>query len=171
MRLRYFVYVLVLGLLIFLQASWLRMVALWDVVPQLSLVYLVWLAHVEGTQTAQLTGFIAGIFLDLFSGLPVGLSSFILALTGFLFGLGKGKVFYDPVFVPMLMAFLSVLLKYILLYILGNIFALRIIESSIFNLKVLIEILYTAVLAPLFFLIFTKVRNRFVRSYGGFENG
>lgn len=171
MKIRHFVYFSTLILLVLLQASWLSHLTLWGVQPALYLAFLVWLGHVEGSQTAQVTGFLAGIGFDLISGFPLGVHSFIFAVTGFLFGMAKGKVFYDSILFPMMMSSLAVLLKYLLIFFLSQIFALKTQGYPLFDLRFLLEIGFTALVSPLFFLVFQKVRGRFIRHYGGFEHG
>ena len=171
MKIRHLIYFLTLVLLVILQASWLSHLTLWGVQPALYLAFLVWLGHVEGSQTAQITGFLAGIVFDIFSGFPIGFYSFIFAVTGFIFGMAKGTVFYDAILFPMLMSSLYVLLKYLLILLLSQIFALKTRGYLLFDVRFLLELGFTALVSPLFFLFFQKVRGRFIRHYGGFENG
>jgi rod shape-determining protein MreD len=89
-----------LGLSAFLQATLVPLLAIggWKIDLPLLIVVAWGLVTVPGE--AGLWGFIAGVFLDLFSGLPYGTQTFALTTIGLLMGLTQTTIFATNVILP-----------------------------------------------------------------------
>jgi rod shape-determining protein MreD len=171
MKLRYAVYFLILFIIFLIQSAWIARLLQWGSQPAIYLIFLLWLGYQEGRQPTQIIGFLSGFFLDLLMGLPIGISSFVLTLFGFLAGTAKGRFIYDNLFYPMVLAFLSVIYKYLLYHVLFFIFQLEQRNNIIFSGHLVLELFFTSLVAPFIFILATSIKNRFVKSYGGFQGG
>ena len=110
----------------------------------------------------QISGFAAGIIEDIISLAPIGFHAFIKTVSGFLFGLTRGKIFLDPVFMPLLLTAGATLLKYLLAALLGVLFVSPGLLEPVFDAKMGIEIGLNAVISP-FLFGFLKVFKAFKR--------
>ncbi len=96
----YWLIVPALGICAFLQATLVPLVAIggWKIDLPLLVVVAWGLVAIPGE--AGLWGFIAGIFLDLLSGLPFGTQTFALTSIGLLMGLTQTTIFTTNVILP-----------------------------------------------------------------------
>lgn len=171
MKLRYIVYFVIIVMLLSIQATWISHFLQWGSQPSLYLVFLLWIGYQEGQQPTQLLGFFSGLVLDILIGIPLGVSSFILALFGYLAGTAKGRFFYDSFFYPMFISALAIFYKHLMYLFMFNIFQIKMSAAMMFDGHWVLELSLTSILAPLVFSLATKVKNRFVKSYGGFQSG
>jgi len=88
------------------QATLVARVAIWGVFPDLPLLLVVSWGLLRGSRQGLLWGFVAGIFVDVFSGAPFGAATLPLMAVGFLAGLGETVVFRN-VLLLMLAMFLA----------------------------------------------------------------
>lgn len=99
------------------QASAVPYLAVWGVFPDLPLVVVVAWALLTGTRQGILWGFVAGLSLDLLSGIPFGALALALMAVGLVSGLGETVVFRAQVLFPMGMAFAATLLYDVILLV------------------------------------------------------
>lgn len=78
----------------------------------------------EGPRTGFAMGVVAGLALDLTSGLALGLHVLLFGVTGYLAGRLTGAVRQDPLFFPMVSAFVSVFLVHVAASLLLRLFGL-----------------------------------------------
>jgi len=104
-----------------------------------------------GSMKGQISGFAAGIIEDVVSLSPIGFHAFIKTVSGFLFGLTRGKIFMDPVFMPLVLTAGATLLKYLLAALLGVIFVSSGLVEPVFTAKMGIEIGLNALISPFLF--------------------
>ena len=121
-------------------------------VPDLALILLCFSAHHHGSYRGELSGFAGGIVLDALSLAPLGFHALIRTFIGFLYGLFRGKIFIDPIFVPVVMVVVATIIKAILGYLLSAIFAPE-IATTVFSERFGIELGLNAVIAPFFFAL------------------
>ena len=105
-----------------LQSTLLSHIAISRAVPDLALGVVVYVAHVNGLMTGQVSGFFSGITLDLISAAPMGLNALVRTLIGALAGITKGKVILDHFLVPMILCALATLAKAAMLFVLSLLF-------------------------------------------------
>jgi len=120
------------------------------VTPDFALIFLIFSANQHGSLKAQSTGFISGIIQDLLSITPLGFHAFTRTVIGSLYGIFKGKLFIDPILVPMLLAAVGTLLKAIFGFLLLSIFDQE-HASMVFTVGLGVEIGLNTLAAPFLF--------------------
>ena len=116
-------------------------------VPDLALILLCFSANHHGSYRGQLSGFVSGLVLDGLSVAPLGFHSLIRTTIGFLYGLFRGKIFVDPILVPVIIVTIATLMKAFGAYLLASIFAPD-IAGTIFTGRFGVELLMNAVVSP-----------------------
>jgi len=142
---------LVMAGLAVLQSTVLRFVEIAGVSPDLILIVLIFLANKNGTMTGQVSGFVGGIVVDFMGLAPLGFYALIYTLIGALFGMTRGKMFVDPIFIPVILAVVAMLLKGIIALIVATLFSIAAVHGRVFTSSFLIEIAYTGLVAPVVF--------------------
>ena len=136
-----------------LQSTVLRFVAIAGVQPDLVLIVVIFLAHKNGSMVGQIIGFAAGVTLDAIGLAPLGFYALIYTVIGALFGITRGKMFLDPIFMPILFGLVSVLIKGLLGLAIAGLFGIDPVASALFSGSFLIEIGYTSILVPVLFAL------------------
>ena len=149
---------LVIGAIAVLQSTVLRFTEIAGIAPDLVLVIVVFLANKNGTMTGQLTGFFGGLALDVMGLSPVGFYALMYTLIGALFGMTRGKMFVDPIIMPIALAVAALMIKGLLAVLVAAVFAIGTIHSQVFSPGYLLEIGYTGLLAPIVFAILGMMR-------------
>lgn len=136
---------------VILQSTLLNRVSVWGVTPDIALILIVFFSNRFGSMHGQISGFASGLVEDFISLSPLGFHAFIKTLTGFLFGLTRGNIFLDPVFMPLLLTAAATLFKHLMAGLLGAIFVAPDLLEPIFTTKFGIEIGLNAVISPFLF--------------------
>lgn len=142
---------LIIALTVIVQSTLLSRVPIFGVTPDLALILLIFFSNRMGSMKGQISGFAAGIIEDVVSLSPIGFHAFIKTVSGFLFGLTRGKIFIDPVFMPLVLTAGATLLKYLLAALLGVIFVSSGLVEPVFTAKMGIEIGLNALISPFLF--------------------
>ena len=119
--------------------------------PDITLCILVYFAYVNGTMPGQITGFLSGFIIDIFSVADLGLNSFIRTIIGGAVGFIKGTFYLDYIFLPMALCAGATFIKAIFHFLLSLIFPEIVPVYSLFGLTLWIELGMNTVLAPLVF--------------------
>jgi rod shape-determining protein MreD len=143
---------LIMGGFAVLQSTLLDAVAIAGVIPDLTLVVLVYVAHKNGSMMGQLVGFLGGMALDFMSLSPLGLYALTGTIIGFLFGITRGKMFVDPIFMPIIMVVVATLIKGIVLALTGALFDISYVTPFLSS-NYLIELAYSSLVAPVIFAL------------------
>jgi len=143
--------VAIAGVVAVAQSTVLQFASIAGVQPDLVLIIVVYVANRNGSMTGQLAGLGAGIVLDLMGLSPLGFYALIYAVIGAAFGITRGKMFVDPVFLPVLFSVVGLLAEVLLALLLSGLFGIEGVSARVFSADFLIEVGYTAVLAPVFF--------------------
>ena len=125
-------------------------------VPDVALIILCFASNHQGSFRGELSGFASGLLLDSISLAPLGFHAFIRAIIGFLFGVFRGKLFVDPVFVPVVMLLVATTIQALIAYLLASIFAPE-LAATIFSDRFALELGMNAILAPFFFALMKAV--------------
>lgn len=144
---------------IVLQSTLFSYIAIYEVIPNLYLIYLVFTSFNNGGLHGTACGFITGLVEDAISISPLGFHGIIKTLIGSLYGTFNGVVILDGIFMPMIFVFFATVLNRILAFGVVSLFHLSIPVHSVFSRYFLIEIAYNTLLTPLVFLIADKIRN------------
>ena len=137
-------------LFVLLQTTILHKLAFHGVIPDLSLIVIVFIANKNGSLMGQSAGFAAGMVEDFLSLSPLGFHALVKTLVGFFVGLSFGVVFMDSFFIPMLMVGAASVAKNILAAFL-MMFTGDTGAAGFFSFTTLIEIAYTVILSPFVF--------------------
>ena len=134
-----------------LQSTLLAKLAVFNAVPDIALLILVYVSYVNGTMKGQLTGFFGGLILDFLSAAPLGMNAFIRTIIGAVTGLFKGNFFLDYFFLPMALGFLATAVKAVLLFLLHLLFSGTVPAYSLTHPTLWVELGMNTLLAPLVF--------------------
>lgn len=136
-----------------LQSTLLRFVEIAGIAPDLVLVLVVFLANKNGKMIGQVVGFAGGVILDVMGLAPLGFYALIYTVLGALFGMTRGKMFVDPIFMPVALTVVASLIKALVALIVGGLFAIDAVRETVFSPAYLIEIAYTGLLGPVLFAL------------------
>jgi rod shape-determining protein MreD len=93
-----------------IQSTVMPHLTLWGVKPDLMLLVVISWSLLRGAREGIVWGFIGGLCLDLFSGVPLGLSALALLIVSFFSGLGEATVFRTHVILPLATVFFASLI-------------------------------------------------------------
>lgn len=144
---------IVVIILVLLQTTLMHHLAIEGVIPDLSLIAIVFLANKNGKMLGETSGFVAGLVEDFLSLSPLGFHSFVKTVIGFLFGYTKGVVFIGTIFMPVVMTAAATFLKFLLVGILKAFFQMTSLGLDFFSWPTLIEFGYNMLLSPFIFAI------------------
>jgi len=150
-------FVLLIGAVI-LESTLLHRIKISNVIPDLSLIILVYIAYRKGSMTGQVSGFVTGLTEDFLSISPLGLNAFIKTFIGYIYGMIQGNVFVDPLLMPIILVAVATLVKALLLAVFEVIFPIPQITAHFFTHDLWISILYNSLLAPFFFALLNLIK-------------
>ncbi len=150
---RWLVSLALVSLLIVVQSTWLGFIAVYSVIPDLSLIAVVYIAFKSPNLQGQGVGFIAGLLQDGISAAPFGLNAFVKTAVAWLANLLSGKFYIDRLLMPALFGFSMTLAKAAYLAILSSIFAGKIAGYDFLGSTLWIEAAYNAVVSPFMFML------------------
>ncbi len=142
-----------------LQSTVLSFASIAGVQPDLVIIALVFIANKNGSMVGQLSGLGAGIVLDVMGLSPLGFYALIYTLIGAAYGITKGKMFVDPIFIPVVFALIALVVKGLFGAALAGLFGITGVFPRVFSTTYLIEIGYTAILAPVIFGLLRFVKH------------
>lgn len=158
----------ILGILLLLQTTVLSYLVFAGVKVDLLWIVFVILAFQNGAFPSQIVGFVLGITIDTITAAPLGYNAFLFTLAGYLFGLGKGKVYLDPIVMPGLLGLIIVVYQLLAGGLLDGVFRLGDPLAS-WRLNTVFQALVNAALTPVVFWVFGWVRDRFQDPRRGFS--
>jgi len=147
--------------LLIIQSTWLDFIAIHEVIPDLSLIAVLYIAFKNPGLQGQTIGFAVGFLQDGISAAPLGLNSFIKTSVAWVANLLSGKFYIDKILMPIIFGFVATLLKAIYLAVLSVFFADKILHYDFLASTLWIEAGYNALVAPVLFFIF-KPLDRFI---------
>lgn len=141
-----------------LQSTILHKLSLYNAVPDLILLIIIWTSYYNGTMSGQIVGFLAGLILDFLSAAPLGLNALIRTIIGALAGLLRGNFILDLIFLPMLLCASATALKAALLFILHYLFLDIVPVYSMTKPTFFVELGMNALLAPIIFSFLSRFK-------------
>ena len=154
-----------LGIII-IQSTLFQYIAVYEVIPNLYLIYLVFTSFYNGGLHGTVCGFATGLVEDAVSIAPLGFHGVIKTIIGSLYSSLSGIVILDRVLMPMVFVLVATVLNRILAFGVVSIFNLSVPVHSVFSRFFLIEIIYNTLLTPPVFFICHKSRDRMDRGRG-----
>jgi rod shape-determining protein MreD len=158
----------VLGVLLLLQTTALSYLVVFGIKPNILLVVFVILATQNGSFASQIVGFILGLAVDMVTTAPLGYHAFLFSLAGYLFGLGSGKVYFDPLMMPALIGLLVTGYDTLMGALINAVFRLGAPLTAYFHVGVLFQLVLNVLLAPLAFWAYGWVKEKFQNQRRGF---
>ena len=150
---RWLISLALVSLLVVVQSTWLGFIAVYSVIPDLSLIALVYIAFKSPNLQGQGVGFVAGLLQDGISAAPFGLNAFVKTAVAWLANLLSGKFYIDRLLMPALFGFSMTLAKAAYLAILSSLFSGKIIGYDFLGKTLWIEAAYNAVVSPFMFML------------------
>ena len=141
------------AILVLLQTTLLHYIAIQGIIPDLSLIVLVFLSNRNGKFVGETIGFIGGLFEDFLSLSPLGFHALIKTSIGFLFGFTHGIVFIGAILMPMLMIGIATIAKALIVSVISSFFQTGVSGYSFFSFKTIIELGYNVLVSPFFFAL------------------
>jgi len=160
----------ILGALLLLQTTALSYLVFFGAKPDILWVVFVILAAVNGSFASQIVGFVLGLAVDFITTAPLGFHAFQFSLAGYLFGLGTGKVYFDPIVVPALVGLLASVLSVLSGFFLTAVFRLGDPVQAYLHWGTLIQLVLNVVVAPVIYWLYGWIREQFQdvrRGFGG----
>ena len=137
----------------FAQSTWFGSIAILGVVPDVSILVLIWVSYRNGLIVGPVSGFLSGFAEDFLSASPLGLHAFIKTAIAAITTILHGSFFIDKVLLPVILGFAGTIAKVIAAGALFLLFGEKIHVYSFFSIGLWIEAAYNAVLAPFVFLL------------------
>ena len=161
----------ILAAALFLQTTFIyHYLGIYSVIPDLALLLLVFFSVQQGSIVGQFSGFLAGIVLSMLgNGFPMGFFSIAYLTIGYLFGIGKGNIFFDPLLIPLLVGLFSTIIRNFIMFIVNWVFQLGHPLEDFFGLSLLIESLYNGILAIPVFASASWIKTKLMRGRRGFH--
>lgn len=148
----------VAGTIAVLQSTVLRFTSIAGIQPDLVLIVVVFVANKNGPMLGQLAGLGAGVVLDVMGLSPLGFYALIYTVIGAIYGTTKGKMFVDPIFMPVILALVALFMKGGVGIALAGLYGIDGVVRSVFSTSYLIELGYTSLISPLLFGMLGLVR-------------
>jgi rod shape-determining protein MreD len=150
----------------FAQSTWFGSIALFGVVPDLSLLILIWISYKNGPIEGPVSGFLSGLVEDFLSASPLGFHAFIKTAVAAATALLHGSFFIDKLLLPLLLGIAGTIAKAIAAGALYLVFGSVIHAYSFVSRVLWIEAAYNGVLAPVVFLMLTPLSRFLVTERG-----
>jgi len=158
----------ILGVLLLLQTTVLSYLVVFGVKADVIFIVFVILASQNGSFASQIVGFVLGLAIDAITASPLGYHAIVFSLGGYLFGLGSGKVYFDPLVIPGLMGLLATVYEVLTGFLVNEIFRLGQPLTAYFHMGVVFQLILNIILAPLVFWLYGWLREKFTNPRRGF---
>lgn len=139
----------------FAQSTWFGGIAVFGVVPDLSIIALIWVSYKNGPVEGPVSGFLSGLVEDFLSASPLGFHAFVKTAVAASTALLHGSFFIDKLLLPILLGFAGTVVKAIAAGALYILFGSVIHAYSFVDRVLWIEAAYNGLLSPIVFLVLT----------------
>jgi len=146
------IYFILLIAVVILESTILLPLKIHNTRPDIVMLMIIFFAHQRGNIQGSLMGFTVGVVMDIIGMAPLGFHSFIYTIVGYFFGSTKGKVYIDALTLPVLLALLATLIKYVLSFILSAVFEPSRL-GAFFTVSILIEFGFNALISPFLYAV------------------
>jgi rod shape-determining protein MreD len=150
----------------FAQSTWFGGIAVFGVVPDLSLIVLIWVSYKNGQVEGPISGFLAGLGEDFLSTSPLGFHAFVKTAVAAATAILHGSFFIDRLLLPVLLGIAGTIAKAIAIGVLYLIFGSSIHAYSFVDKVLWVEAAYNGLLAPVVFLILSPLSRFLVTERG-----
>lgn len=144
---------------LFFETAILTNIVFLPVIPDLLLLFTVYVSIHRGSLIGETNGFFSGLFLDVLSASPLGLNALLRTVVGFIAGLFYLTLNTNGFIVPVFLGFCATLLKALLQQILSFFFPNIVYTYSFLNVNIWLECIVNGLLSPVLFYLFSKFRS------------
>jgi len=148
------------------QSTWFGGIAIFGVVPDLSLLVLIWMSYKNGPVEGPVSGFLSGLVEDFLSASPLGFHAFLRTVVAAATALLHESFFIDKLFLPLLLGITGTIAKAIAAGALYLLFGSSIHAYSFIGRVLWVEAAYNGVLAPVAFLLLAPLSRFLVTERG-----
>jgi len=142
----------------FAQSAWLGGIAVLGVVPDLSLVALIWISYMNGPVSGPASGFLAGLVEDFTSAAPLGFHAFVKTAVATAASLLHGSFFIDRFLLPIVLGTLGTIAKALAAGFLSLFFGSAVHSYSFLDRIIWLEAAYNGLVAPLVFFLLAPLK-------------
>jgi rod shape-determining protein MreD len=161
MRLKILIYAIFLFLLLLLQSTLLGYVNIYNVKPNLLIIFVVCVALLRGNTEGAVVGFFAGLILDMSFGKLIGLYALLGMFLGLIVGSVNKRLYRENFLVVIFFTFVSTVIYESIVYILNTFMSGNIDMIWTLTMKILPEAIYNSLVSILIFAIVRKMSHRF----------
>jgi rod shape-determining protein MreD len=150
----------------FAQSTWFGGIAVFGVVPDLSIIVLIWISYKNGPVEGPMSGFLSGLAEDFLSTSPLGFHAFVKTAVAAIVSILHGSFFIDKLVLPILLGIGGTLFKAIAIGALYLVFGSPIHAYSFVDKVLWVEAAYNGILAPIVFLLLSPLARFLVTERG-----
>ena len=122
------------------------------VVPDLVLICSLYFSLLNGKLYGEVSGFISGLFLDFFTGVPMGFNCLYRTLIGYIAGLFSKNIILSGIFIPMISTALGTVIKRFFIFLISLLFPnTNLFVYGFISYEFLFELVSNVILAPFIF--------------------
>ncbi len=146
-----------------LQSTLFQYIAFAGIVPNLMIMITSIFGIMEGRTDGMLVGFACGLLTDIFYGSVLGVNALIFLLIGYANGIANRGFYPDDIKFPIMFIAASDMVCLVLTYLTGFLFRARFDVGYYFIHLMLPELIYTVIVAILFYIPIRNLLLRFDR--------
>lgn len=139
-----------------LQSTIIPYFAIFEIVPNISLIIVVLVAILKGKKVGSITGLIVGMLQDIMFGIPIGINSFIYFFVGYLIGMTENKLSKESTLLPIIMSILSTVGYHLLFYVFMFFLNYNVSLSNFLKDVVFIETTYNSLISLFLFKLSSR---------------
>ncbi len=147
----FFTSTLILLISVIIEVSIFSNISAFPIIPDLSLLCLLYVSIHDGKLIGETTGFLSGLFLDFLSAGPMGLNCVYRVFFGYLCGLFSKTLNTEGFFIPLLLGTCATLVKAIFLFIVTILFPGLHLANTVFSYTFLCQIIENILITPFVF--------------------
>ena len=144
---------------LFFECSILSNVYFLPVVPDLLLLFTVYISIQKGCLQGETVGFFSGLLLDFVSAAPLGLNALLRTIIGFMCGLFHLTIGTSGIFTPIILGISATFTKVFFTYLISFLFPGVVLTYAFFSKTFLFECIFNGLLAPILFFIFSNFQS------------
>lgn len=153
---RYIKYIILLFVLILIDSTILSSISIFDIKPNLFLIFIFYICINEGSFAGVLAGFFSGLFIDVYTPQYLGSGAFIKSILGYFLGFFDYKVIKLEDRFKILILFAAAIIHEITILLFRSSNLDTILDD--FYKLVIPSALYTSLFGALFFMFISKLK-------------
>lgn len=143
---------------LFFESSILSNIYFLPVVPDLLLLFTLYISIQKGCVQGETVGFFSGLLLDFVSAAPLGLNALLRTIIGFIAGLFHLTIGTTGIVTPMILGVVATFAKVLFTFFISFFFPGVVLTYEFFSMTFLFECIFNGLLAPVLFFVFSKIQ-------------